>query len=160
MFSVVSHVAVIYAQRWIRVHRNGIKLSGIYLITTEFQLEIQAVSRLLDESSAGNSSREGLEPGAFSLSNSNFRHLLKDRMQSGQLHLGSLVRQLDSLFSTGAVFLRRNSTARIWAVVYLACLHLWVIYILMSHSPASDDTRSGAVVSLENINNTATGGAV
>ncbi|KAL8474707.1 hypothetical protein ACS0TY_031232 [Phlomoides rotata] len=120
---------------------------------------IEAVSRLLDEhgSSAGNSSRDGLEAGAFQLPNSNFRSLLKVRMQSGQQHLGSLVRQLDSLFCTGAVFLRRNSSARIWAIVYLACLHLWVMYILMSHSPVSDDHRSGAVVSLQNINNTGAG---
>ncbi|KAK6127638.1 hypothetical protein DH2020_038617 [Rehmannia glutinosa] len=124
-------------------------------------LRIEAVSRLLDEyepiDSAdfpGTSSRDDLESGVWQFSNSKFRSLFKGRMQSGQQHLGSLVRQLDSLFCVGAMFLRRNSTARIWALVYLACLHLWVIYILTSHSPVSDDSRSGAVFSLENINNT------
>ncbi|KAK6127622.1 hypothetical protein DH2020_038639 [Rehmannia glutinosa] len=125
-------------------------------------LRIEAVSRLLDEyepmiDSAdfpGTSSRDDLESGIWQFSNSKFRSLFKGRMQSGQQRLGSLVRQLDSLFCVGAMFLRRNSTARIWALVYLACLHLWVIYILTSHSPVSDDSRSGAVFSLENINNT------
>lgn len=78
--------------------------------------------------------------------------MLGDRLRSGQKHLGSLVRQLDSIFSAGAVFLRRNSTARIWAVVYLVCLHLWVLYILKSHSPVSEE--AGSIVSLENLNNT------
>lgn len=119
---------------------------------------IEAVSRLLDEHGPADfpstSSRDNLEQGTWQLSNSKFRSLLKGRMQSGQQHFGSLVRQLDSLFCTGAMFLRRNSTARTWCVVYLACLHLWVIYILTSHSPVSEDLRSGAVISLENINNT------
>ncbi|KAL2482333.1 golgin candidate 2 [Forsythia ovata] len=123
---------------------------------------IEAVSRLLDENKSimdsadfpGTSSRDDLEYGAWVPSNSKFRPLFKQKIQSGQQHLGSLIRQLDSIFSSGAVFLRRNSTARIWSVVYFVCLHLWVLYILMSHSPVSDDTRSGAVVSLENINNT------
>lgn len=100
------------------------------------------------------SSRDDLESDVWQLSNSRLRSLFKGRMQSGQQHLGSLVRQLDSLFCTGAVFLRRNSTARIWSGVYLVCLHLWVMYILTSHSPVSDDSRSGAVVSLQSINNT------
>lgn len=116
------------------------------------------MSRLLDEHGPADfpstSSRDNLEQGTWQLSNSKFRSLLKGRMQSGQQHFGSLVRQLDSLFCTGAMFLRRNSTARTWCVVYLACLHLWVIYILTSHSPVSEDLRSGAVISLENINNT------
>ncbi|KAL0429547.1 UNVERIFIED_CONTAM: Golgin candidate 2 [Sesamum radiatum] len=125
-------------------------------------LRIEGVSRLLDENRSiidsadfpGTSSTNNPESGVWQLSNSKLRPLWKERMQSGQRHLGSLVRQLDSIFGTGAVFLRRNSTARTWSLVYLVCLHLWVIYILMSHSPASGDNRSGAVVSLENINNT------
>ncbi|KAI3463716.1 hypothetical protein Pfo_020379 [Paulownia fortunei] len=125
-------------------------------------LRIEAVSRLLDEYESmidsadfpSTSSRDDLESGVWQLSNSKFRSLFKGRMQSGQRHLGSLVRQLDSLFCIGAMFLRRNSTARIWSIAYLVCLHVWVIYILMSHSPVSDDSRSGAVFSLENINNT------
>ncbi|KAL2465123.1 golgin candidate 2 [Abeliophyllum distichum] len=83
---------------------------------------IEAVSRLLDENKSimdsadfpGTSSRDDLEYGA---SNSKFRPLFKQKIRSGQQHLGSLIQQLDSIFS-------------------------------------SDDTRSGAVVSLENINNT------
>ncbi|KAL6545530.1 hypothetical protein OROGR_009404 [Orobanche gracilis] len=125
-------------------------------------LRIEAVSRMLDEYKAtidsaefsGTSSRDTLESGVWQISNSKLRYIFKKRMQSGQRHLGSLVRQLDSLFCVGAMFLRRNSTARIWSIVYLVCLHLWVAYILMSHSSVSDDSRSGAVFSLENINNT------
>ncbi|XP_057770487.1 golgin candidate 2 [Salvia miltiorrhiza] len=121
-------------------------------------LRIEAVSKLLDEHGPADfpstSSRDDLQQDTWQLSNLKFRSLLKGRMQSGQQQLGSLVRQLDSLFCTGAVFLRRNSTARVWSLVYLACLHLWVVYILMSHSPVSDEGRSGAVISLENINNT------
>ncbi|KAL0425328.1 UNVERIFIED_CONTAM: Golgin candidate 2 [Sesamum radiatum] len=125
-------------------------------------LRIEGVSRLLDENRSiidsadfpGTSSTNNPESGVWQLSNSKLRPLWKERMQSGQQHFRSLVRQLDSIFWTGAVFLRRNSTARTWSLVYLVCLHLWVIYILMSHSPASGDNRSGAVVSLENINNT------
>ncbi|KAL1554750.1 golgin candidate 2-like [Salvia divinorum] len=124
-------------------------------------LKIEAVSKLLDEHGPADfpstSSRDELDQGAWHLSNSKLRSLLKGRMQSGQHQFGSLVRQLDSLFCTGAVFLRRNSTARAWSLVYLACLHLWVVYILMSHSPVTDDTRSSAVISLENINNTGGG---
>ncbi|CAI9787206.1 unnamed protein product [Fraxinus pennsylvanica] len=123
---------------------------------------IEAVSRLLDENKSimeladfpSASSRDDLESGVWEPYNSKFRPLFKQKIRSGQLHLGSLIRQLDSIFSSGVVFLRRNSTARIWSVVYLVCLHLWVLYILTSHSPVSDDTMSGAVVSLENINNT------
>ncbi|XP_042004497.1 golgin candidate 2-like isoform X2 [Salvia splendens] len=94
-------------------------------------LRIEAVSKLLDEQGPADfpstSSRDELDQGTWHLSNSKFR------------------------------FLRRNSTARAWSLVYLACLHLWVVYILMSHAPVTDDTRSGAVISLENINNTGGG---
>uniref|UniRef100_A0A5B7B8J6 Putative golgin candidate 2 n=1 Tax=Davidia involucrata TaxID=16924 RepID=A0A5B7B8J6_DAVIN len=123
---------------------------------------IEAVSRLLDESKSmpnaadfsSTSSRDDLETGVWELSNSKLRPLFEERIRSGRQHLGSLVRQLDSIFCAGAVFLRRNSTARLWSLVYLVCLHLWVLYILKSHSPVSDEARSGAIVSLENINNT------
>ncbi|GER32408.1 Golgin candidate [Striga asiatica] len=125
-------------------------------------LRIEAVSRMLDEHKLGidstefpsASSRDERESGSWRILNSNLSSLFSGKMQSGQRHLGSLVRQLDSLFCMGAMFLRRNSTARKWSFVYLACLHLWVMYILMSHSQVSDDGRSGAVFSLENINNT------
>ncbi|KAL3639398.1 hypothetical protein CASFOL_017305 [Castilleja foliolosa] len=125
-------------------------------------LRIEAASRILDDykpmvDSAdfpGTSSRDNLGTGVWQISNSKLQAIFKGRMQTGQRHLGSLVRQLDSLFCVGAMFLRRNSTARIWALVYLACLHLWVMYIMMSHSSVTDKSQSGAVFSLENINNT------
>ncbi|CAK8579738.1 unnamed protein product [Lathyrus sativus] len=120
---------------------------------------IEAVSRLLDENmsvSAMNpaSSSSDLESGMWELSNSKLKPMLKARIHSGKKHLGSLLQQLDYIFVTGALVLKRNSTAKLWAVIYLVCLHLWVIYILTSHSGPSDGGRSGAVVSLENINNT------
>lgn len=120
------------------------------------------MSRLLDEnmsvsgSTAMNpaSSSSDLESGLWELSNSKFKPMLKARIHSGKKQLGSLLQQLDYIFVAGAVFLKRNSTAKLWALIYLVCLHLWVIYILMSHSSPSDEGRSGAVISLENINNT------
>ncbi|XP_051119722.1 golgin candidate 2 isoform X2 [Andrographis paniculata] len=119
---------------------------------------IEAISRLVDENkaifdSAGfldAPSRNDVESGVWLQSHSTF----KDRIQSSQRHLGSVVLQLDSLFCAGAVFLKRNRTARVWSLVYLICLHIWVLYILTSHSQVSEDTQSGAVISLENINNT------
>lgn len=98
------------------------------------------------------SSMGDLESGLW-ISNSKLRPMFEERMRSGQQHLGSLIRQLDSIFCTGMVFLRRNSNAKIFSLVYLVFLHLWVIYILMSHAPVSEDT-TGAVISLENINKT------
>ncbi|KAA8542814.1 hypothetical protein F0562_023966 [Nyssa sinensis] len=123
---------------------------------------IEAVSRLLDENKSmlnsanlsRTSSGDDLESGIWEVSNSKLRPIFEERIRSGRKHLGSLVRQLDSIFCAGAVFLRRNSTARLWSLVYLVCLHFWVLYILMSHFPVSDEARSGAVISLENINNT------
>ncbi|KAI5330530.1 PREDICTED: golgin [Prunus dulcis] len=111
---------------------------------------IEAVSRLLDESKSmteisGSLSRD-IESG---------RPLFEDRIRSGRKHLGSALQQLDSIFLAGAVFLRRNWTAKLWALIYFVCLHFWVIYILVSHSPASNEIKSGAVISLENINDTA-----
>ncbi|XP_073018137.1 golgin candidate 2 isoform X2 [Primulina eburnea] len=113
---------------------------------------IEAASRLLDENKSLPNSVE--TPNKSQFSSSKLKPLLKERMQSGHRHFGSMVQQLDSLFCLGAIFLKRNRTARICSVVYIVCLHLWVIYILMSHSPVSDDFRSGAIVSLEKINNT------
>ncbi|KAK2971880.1 hypothetical protein RJ640_015400 [Escallonia rubra] len=121
---------------------------------------IEAVSRLLDENKLSmtdlpsTSSRDATESGVWEFSNSKLRPLLEGRLRSGQKHLGSFVRQLDSIFSAGAIFLRRTPTARTWSFVYLACLHFWVLYILLSHSAVSEEARSGAVVSLENIGNT------
>lgn len=119
------------------------------------------MSRLLDEnmSTSGSkainpgSSASDLESGLWELSNSKLP-MLKARIHSGKRQLGSLLHQLDYIFVTGSLFLKRNSTAKLWALIYLVCLHLWVIYILTSHSGPSDEGRSGAVISLENINNT------
>ncbi|KAK3027888.1 hypothetical protein RJ639_040829 [Escallonia herrerae] len=121
---------------------------------------IEAVSRLLDENKLSMTdlpstlSRDATESGVWEFSNSKLRPLLEGRLRSGQKHLGSFVRQLDYIFSAGAIFLRRTPTARMWSFVYLACLHFWVLYILLSHSPVSEEASSGAVVSLENIGNT------
>ncbi|KAM4114476.1 hypothetical protein ACJW30_04G070700 [Castanea mollissima] len=121
---------------------------------------IEAVSRLLDENktmlvdSMSTSSRD-LESGRWELSESKWGPLFHDRMRSGRKHLGSLLQQLDAIFLAGQVFLRRNSRAKVWSLVYLVCLHFWVIYIFMSHSRESNGAKSGAVISLENINNPA-----
>lgn len=100
-------------------------------------------------------SRVDLESGTWELSNSKPKHSFGDKVRTGRQHLGSLLWQLDAIISAGAVFLKRNSTARWWSLVYISFLHFWVVYILTSHSQVSDDGRSGAVISLENINNTA-----
>lgn len=114
-----------------------------------YVLRIEAVSRLLDENKSTLDAVD-VELGTWEFNNSKFQ----ERIQSGRKHLGSLVLQLDSIFCAGAIFLRRNSTARRWSLVYLVCLHFWVLYILFSHSPVSEESRSGAVFSLESINNT------
>ncbi|KAK4844232.1 hypothetical protein QYF36_017910 [Acer negundo] len=118
---------------------------------------IEAVSRLLDENKSliASSSSSDLEAGAWDLSQTKLRPLFEDKIRSGRKHIGSLVRQLDAIFLAGAVFLRRNPAAKLWSLVYLVCLHLWVFYILMSNSESSNEARSGAVFSLENINRTA-----
>ncbi|KAJ0047929.1 hypothetical protein Pint_17028 [Pistacia integerrima] len=110
---------------------------------------------LLEENkSMSSSSSRDLESGAWELSQSKLGPLFEDKIRSGRRHIGSLVLQLDSIFLAGTVFLRRNPTAKLWSLVHLVCLHFWVVYILMSHSNSSNEARSGAVFSLENINNT------
>ncbi|KAJ1437799.1 Golgin subfamily A member 5 [Sesbania bispinosa] len=123
---------------------------------------IETVSRLLDEnmSASGSaainpaSSSSDLESGLWELSNSKLKPMLKARIHSGKRQLGSLLQQLDYIFVAGALFLKRNSTAKLCSLIYLVCLHFWVFYILISHSGPSNEGRSGAVISLENINNT------
>ncbi|XP_028805410.1 golgin candidate 2 [Neltuma alba] len=123
---------------------------------------IETLSRLLDENMlasgatniANASSSIDLESGIWQLSNSKLRPMLRERYHTGKKQLGSLLRQLDHVFVSGALFLRRNPTAKIWALVYVICLHFWVLYIFLSHSGASNEGRSGAVMSLENINHT------
>lgn len=116
---------------------------------------LQTVSRLIDESKVGSLTRDDIEAGKWEeQSDVRLRPVLRDRIRSGRRHLGSILRQLDAIFSAGVVFLRRNPAAQLWSLVYLICLHFWVMYILMSHSQVSDDTSSGAVISLESINKT------
>ncbi|OMP01225.1 golgin candidate 2-like protein [Corchorus capsularis] len=118
---------------------------------------IEAVSRMLDEGKSMNisdASSSDIESGTWNLPDSKFKPMLEDKIRSGRRQLNSLLCQLDAIFVAGAIFLRRNATAKLWSVVYLVCLHFWVIYILMSHSHATVEERSGAVVSLENINKT------
>ncbi|KAI3735664.1 hypothetical protein L6452_15172 [Arctium lappa] len=110
---------------------------------------IEAVSRSLEES------KSYLKPGdhpTSDLESGIWEPLFQERLRKGQKHIGSLVRQLDSIFLTGATFIRRNPMARIWSFAYLVCLHFWVLYIFRSQTAVS--AGSGAVISLENINNT------
>ncbi|XP_054791079.1 golgin candidate 2 [Prosopis cineraria] len=115
---------------------------------------IETVSRLLDENMSSASTSMDLESGIWQLSNSKLKPMLQERYRSGKKQLVSLLRQLDHVFVVGALFLRRNPRAKLWSLVYVICLHFWVLYIFMSHSGASNEGRSGAVISLENINNT------
>ena len=108
-------------------------------------------SMLADSSST--SSRD-LESGTWEFSESRWGPIFHDRIRSGRKHLGSLLHQLDAIFLYGEVFLRRNSRAKVWSLVYLVFLHFWVLYIFLSHSQESNGAKSGAVISLENINNT------
>ncbi|KAA3454933.1 golgin candidate 2-like [Gossypium australe] len=112
---------------------------------------IEAVSRMLEDGKStnmNNATSSDLELGTWGLSSSKLNPVLKDKIRSGKRQLGSMIKQLDAIFLAGAIFLRRNATAKVWSLVYLICLHLWVIYILMSHSRPSDEERSGAVMSL------------
>ncbi|KAL1153839.1 hypothetical protein V6Z11_A09G202000 [Gossypium hirsutum] len=112
---------------------------------------IEAVSRILEEGKStnmNNATSSDLELGTWGLSSSKLNPVLKDKIRSGKRQLGSTIKQLDAIFLAGAIFLRRNATAKVWSLVYLICLHVWVIYILMSHSRPSDEERSGAVMSL------------
>ncbi|KAL8132301.1 hypothetical protein AgCh_007975 [Apium graveolens] len=138
------------------------QVEGLSSEKAMLQFRIEAVSRMLEDNksmldSAGlpsTSLRSDLESGPWDLSKSKLRPMFENRLRSGKRHFSSLVYQLDHIFSAGAFFLRRNSAGKAWAIAYLVCLHIWVLYILMSHSPVSEEARSGAVFSLENINNT------
>ncbi|CAH8252705.1 unnamed protein product [Arabidopsis lyrata] len=137
------------------------KQSQVEALSSEkatISFRIEAVSRLIEENkgmSATEASSQDLEAGDWELSGSKFKPAFQDKIRSGKKHLGWLVMQLNAIFISGTVFLRRNPIAKIWAVVYLVCLHLWVLYILLSHSDASSsgELRSGAVISLENFSN-------
>ncbi|CAN8292691.1 unnamed protein product [Cochlearia groenlandica] len=118
---------------------------------------IEAVSRVIEENkgtSGTEASSQDLEAGEWELSGSKFKPAFQDKIRSGKKHLGWLVMQLNAIFVSGTVFLRRNPTAKIWALLYLVCLHLWVLYILLSQSDSSSsELKSGAVISLENFSN-------
>lgn len=146
-----------------------------YLIQKQAQVEalssdkamllfrIEAVSRLLDENkylinagdilNSGSLREEDVQIGTWEASGSKLRPMFEEKLKSGKQHLGSLIRQLDAIFSAGALFLARNPAAKLWSLVYLVCLHLWVLYILLSHSRSADDHTSTSVLSLGNINN-------
>ncbi|GMH01078.1 hypothetical protein Nepgr_002917 [Nepenthes gracilis] len=120
---------------------------------------IEAVSKLLDENKPpasmidfSGSSQDDLETGRWKLSSSKLKPIFEAKIQSGKQHLGSLLGQLDTVFSAGAVIWRRDPKAKLFSLIYLLCLHLWVLYILFSRSSSSQGARS--VLSLDNINNT------
>ncbi|XP_030534050.1 golgin candidate 2 [Rhodamnia argentea] len=120
---------------------------------------IETVSRMLDEGhstiNVDNFSSiplKDIESGTWELFNSKTRPLLEGKIRSGREQLHLIVRQLDAIFLAGSVFLKRNPTAKIWSLIYLVCLHLWVLYIFTSHTPPTPDAQSGAVMSLENMN--------
>lgn len=135
-------------------------------------LRTEMISRLLDEngsslqatdvsnevglfpSSAATPSWFDIEAAAWQRPSKS--EILHERLRSGRQQLGSLVQQLDIVFSAGAIFIRRNPMAQLWSLIYLLCLHTWVFYILFSsHSQVSDGgTGNGAVFSLEVINKT------
>ncbi|KAG6497116.1 hypothetical protein ZIOFF_045004 [Zingiber officinale] len=132
-------------------------------------LRIETVSRLLDEDelplqstdlaqisdATGSFEMADIESGKWRPSNSSFQPvIIRDKIRAGQRQLGSVLRQLDIVFSIGMVYLRRNQKAQLLAFLYLLCLHFWVFFILNSSSHISDGTKSGAVFSLETINNT------
>lgn len=98
---------------------------------------------------AGTTLRFDVEAGAWQSSNSAVFH---EKIRSGRQQFRSLVQQLDFIFSTGMLFIRRNPMAQLWSLIYFACLHIWVVYILFSSDPKV--SGNGAVFSLENINKT------
>lgn len=64
-----------------------------------------------------------------------------------------VLHQLDTIFSAGAYYLRRHGTAKYCAFAYLLALHIWVIFVLFLHSQEAEGTKSGALFSLDSINN-------
>lgn len=133
----------------------GIFLS-IFPVKCIVHYHLQAVSRSLDNNGSSSlaysssSSKIDIEAGTWQESHP---PRLRDRIRNGQRQLGSAIRQLDSIFSAGHIFLRRNPKALVWAMVYLVCLHIWVLYILTSH-PTISEARPGATFSLESLNKT------
>lgn len=130
---------------------------------------LQTVSRLLEENGLpqqsndltqnsdgiGSFEKVDIESGIWQRSSSSFQTaIIRHKIKAGQRQLGSILRQFDIVLSIGAVYLRRNQKAQVLALIYLLCLHFWVFFVLNSNSHISDGTKSGAVFSLETINNT------
>lgn len=125
------------------------------------------ISRLLDENgfslqATDVSNKVGLfpisaaKPSSFDIEAAAWQRLSKsevlhERIRSGRQQLGSLVQQLDIVFSAGAIFIRRNPMAQLWCLIYLFCLHIWVFYILCSSRSRVSDGGTGhvAVFSLD-----------
>ncbi|PKA49097.1 Golgin candidate 2 [Apostasia shenzhenica] len=123
--------------------------------TLVFRME--TISKILDEN--GLSMEDGefesvdIETGTWQQSHSASKAALHERIRSGRQQICLVIRQLDAIFAAGVIFLRRNPMAQLLSILYLLCLHLWVLYILWSPSQISDGTGQGAVFSLETINN-------
>ncbi|KAL4196731.1 hypothetical protein AMTRI_Chr04g247690 [Amborella trichopoda] len=149
------------------------KQAQVEVLTSEkamLLLRLEAASRSLSDhnrsmlslenpaSSSGMSWKDDdIEVGlgrAHNHTNMRIRQPIQEELRSIMPHIMSMLRQLDALFSAGAVFLRRNRTAQGYALVYLVCLHVWVTYILLSQSRDPDSYGSGAIISLESINKT------
>ncbi|GLJ14096.1 hypothetical protein SUGI_0225950 [Cryptomeria japonica] len=64
-----------------------------------------------------------------------------------------LLRQFDMIFSAGAYYLRRHGIAKCFALIYLLALHIWVIFVMFLRTHENQDIKSGALFSLESINN-------
>lgn len=94
-----------------------------------------------------------IEGGRWQRSDYDTKAALRERIRSGRRQFGLVIRQLDAIFSAGAIFVRRNIMAQFFSFFYLICLHLWVLYILMSHSQVSDGASQGSSFSLDTINN-------
>ncbi|XP_074591344.1 golgin candidate 2-like isoform X2 [Curcuma longa] len=101
-------------------------------------LRIETVSRLLDEDGlplqstdfAQNSDATGsfemadIESGIWQPSSSSFRPvIISDKIRAGQRQLGSVLRQLDLVFSIGMIYLRRNPKAQM--ALNLVLFSLW-----------------------------------
>ncbi|KAI4326271.1 hypothetical protein MLD38_031600 [Melastoma candidum] len=117
---------------------------------------IETVSRMLAEGKSTSGaedfssiSLDDVESGKWDSHRLKLKPTLEDKLRSGKEQLWMLLLQLDTIFLAGSVYLRRYPPAKLCFFAYLACLHMWVIYIFKSDSRPS---RSGAVISLENIN--------
>ncbi|KAI0495345.1 hypothetical protein KFK09_025495 [Dendrobium nobile] len=114
--------------------------------TLVFRME--KLSRMLDENALpledGEFESLDIETGRWQHSGYATKAALRERIRSGRQQLGLVIRQLDAIFSAGAIFVRRNTMAQFFSFFYLICLHLWVLYILMSHSQVSDGASQGS----------------